>query len=43
MGNILNLKERTITFYISNACSKLNANTRAQAAVKAISENHIFM
>jgi len=42
-GKILELKEKTVSFYISNANFKLGVATKTQAVARAISENLLIM
>lgn len=42
IANILNVAERTVTFHIGNACTKLGVNGRFQATVKAIAHHIIY-
>ena len=42
-AKILNLKERTIDFYLRNAAVKLKAVSKTQAVANAIAGNHIFV
>ena len=42
-GRILNIKEKTVSFYISNINFKLNVATKTQAVAKAISERLLIM
>ncbi len=42
IANILNIAERTVTFHIGNACTKLGVNGRFQATVKAIAHHMIY-
>lgn len=40
-GNILDLKERTVEFYLRNACCKLRVATKTQAVAKAVQKRLI--
>ncbi len=42
-ARILNLKEKTVSFYISNACAKLQVATKCQAVAKVITEGQIIL
>lgn len=42
-GQILGLTERTVDFYIKNACAKLGASTKTQAVSLAISNRHLVV
>lgn len=42
-AQILGLKEKTISFYISNACVKLRVVTKTQAVARAIAEGLIWL
>lgn len=42
-GQVLGLTERTVDFYIKNACAKLGASTKTQAVSLAISNGHLVV
>lgn len=42
-ASILGLKERTVEFYLRNACSKLRVVTKAQAVAKAVQRRLVLM
>lgn len=42
-GSILGLKERTVAFYLRNACSKLRVATKTQAVAQAVQKRLILL
>lgn len=42
-AQITNLAEKTVSFYISNACTKLRVASKTQAVAKAVSERFIIL